>query len=571
MRVLFIQFNAPRATVQQMSPGLLAVAGLVAKIPDAHIALKVLQWVDLTADHLAECIRAARADIVALPVYSDGAERIEQVLRDLRHQNMSVPVVVGGPHIEAVGDSFLRGGQGIYRCTQGSSAGIQACFSGAASSAGNKSFHTAICRAAFEPGLRAIRYDILETLLPGTWQKLRPVIVTTLGCDRHCTFCAEGTRSVGVRYRAPECIRDELSWIASNTDFPYVMIADDNALVSRDHARIVTEILNEIVTRYPRLRFFLLARPDDVVAKKDVVRALPAENVLRVQIGIESGCPSMRQRYGKVFSNETVREAVAILNDVGIGSVVGSFILGGPYEDDESLAKTERLVGELVELAPGVFEPAFAFLRPYPGTRILEMYPGGLKRIPGLRIGNTTEERPLLQTPACSEVALINAHDALWTAIRNMMVPLFDRVSFSEWVQRSHYESQFLFESAWLRFFKEAANCRAALDLARLRGWVDVAEMSFEEALTHRPRCTVKVPSRGSANGARLPFGRAKVADLSASTIRLLSFCNGERTLSQINRDFLTDPESSGEERTKGVWATLKKLTEGLLVSWEKP
>jgi len=523
-------------------------------------------------DVVAEFIHNTQARVLALPVFSDGHERVEHLIRGLREQQLIQAVVVGGPHVEAVGSAFLKGVEGVFCCRESSGAQVYRTFSRAIESVAG--IHSTLRSGVIdgEPlGLGPIRYELLEQLAPGTAALLRPVIISSLGCDHKCLFCAEGCREGGVMFRARDAIQDEMDWIASRTEFPYVMIADDNALASEDHTRLLLQVISKGLALRSDLQFFVLARPDDVVAKQSILRSLSAHNVVRIQLGIESGCQKMRQRYGKRLTTEIIRDAVRSLYQSGIPFVVGTFILGGPYEDEFSLAQTESLIHELLDAAPGVFEPAFSFLRPYPGTRIATSFKDGLKSIPGIRVGNTIEDRPLMETPALNEQQLIENRDALMSSVREHMLALADRLGTEFWLKKHACEQRCRFESLWTAYFTEAPNCSSFLRLMSGRELVNIHALSGSDLKGYRPRCTVEIPVAACFRGMSLPFGRGKIAQISAETARVLSLCNGERTLQQVINDFNLKYPSHAKTNANMHWDSLKELTEGFLLIWDSP
>ena len=65
-----------------------------------------------------------------------------------------------------------------------------------------------------------------------------------------------------------------------------------------------------------------------------------------VSFGIESGSPKMLKVYNKKLDLKKLPDSCKIITDAGI-SLAGSFIIGGPGEDEESIKDTIRLVRKL--------------------------------------------------------------------------------------------------------------------------------------------------------------------------------------------------------------------------------
>lgn len=60
----------------------------------------------------------------------------------------------------------------------------------------------------------------------------------------------------------------------------------------------------------------------------------------RLQIGIESGNEKILNCYNKSLSLDDIRETVQVCFEEGLLSLVGNFIIGGPFETLETLDKS---------------------------------------------------------------------------------------------------------------------------------------------------------------------------------------------------------------------------------------
>jgi hypothetical protein len=87
-------------------------------------------------------------------------------------------------------------------------------------------------------------------------------------------------------------------------------------------------------------------------------------------VGIESGDEETLRLYRKNISLDDLRAVVARCRDLGGISIFGNFIIGGPFEREETFERSLSLAKELIREAPGVFEAGSSFLVPFPGTEI---------------------------------------------------------------------------------------------------------------------------------------------------------------------------------------------------------
>ena len=568
--ILFLYPCPPGMRKVHLPPGLVAAMGLAGTLPNVHVEWYPVPWHELSTDLVAERLRQTGCRILASPVYSDGHYRIERIIQGLLAARSAEAVIVGGPHIDAVGDSFMKGCRRLFRSVSPTEQDVISLFGEAIEAVtGRRPTRRYPAGSKARLGHRRIAYEILEGTSTPEWRSARPVLVTSLGCNRRCTFCAEPSRVGRILFRAPDVIEAEVSWLSNELDYRFMMIADDNILACRQHAERVTEILHRTSARHPDLRCFLLTRPEDVLQNEDIVRRWPDLHVVRVQIGLESGCLSMRRRYGKPFSTETIRKAVKILFHAGIPSIVGSFILGGPFETRESVEKTASLIVDLIEEAPGVFEPDISYLRPYPSISLLRRPSRGLRAIAGIRLGNTVEDRPFFETPAMTEAQLFQAREDLDTRIRGAMISGCDRVAADRWAHKNASEQEIGIESLWSKTYKEAPNCLGAISLrADLRGPA-LGNVLPAQATGYVPRCTVVVPNKSLAKGSLLPLGRSRGVRISPQLTWLLAACNGERTLQEVIEDYANRFGLQRERLLDEVWPLLVEFTTGNLLVWE--
>jgi hypothetical protein len=186
-------------------------------------------------------------------------------------------------------------------------------------------------------------------------------------------------------------------------------------------------------------------------------------------------------------------------------------------------------------------------------------------------VGNTTEDRPLMETPALNEQQLFESQRALVSSIHDRMVALADRLDPNCWLQKHGYEKRCQFDSAWSSCFVEAPNCSGFLRLSSGRTIVDIRTLGCEDAMDYRPKCTVEIPISACFNGVSLPYGRAKLVNISAQTARILSLCNGERTLREVVSDVNLIYASQAKVDAAALWESLREFTEGLLLVWGLP
>jgi hypothetical protein len=82
---------------------------------------------------------------------------------------------------------------------------------------------------------------------------------------------------------------------------------------------------------------------------------LPALRLLRVHLGVESGCPTVRALYGKSWPDERLRAYVAALRFVGLAASVLVLVGAGGVEHEEAHVEDTVRVVESLDLRPNDF------------------------------------------------------------------------------------------------------------------------------------------------------------------------------------------------------------------------
>ncbi|MBC8757358.1 radical SAM protein [Kordia sp. YSTF-M3] len=195
-------------------------------------------------------------------------------------------------------------------------------------------------------------------------------ILTGRGCPYHCAFCAEGIIGIKYRFRSAKSVLDEIRNIVGTRTHTYLSILDDTFLVNRKR---VEEIAKGLIKEYgetKQLKWFCESRVDFIIRNPELFKLLRKAGLVRVQIGIESGSQKVLDTYNKKVKIEQIIQAVEILTACGIPSIYGNFIIGGPYETDETIDQSIALVKTLYDKAVGRMECGASFLTLFPGTEL---------------------------------------------------------------------------------------------------------------------------------------------------------------------------------------------------------
>ncbi len=185
-------------------------------------------------------------------------------------------------------------------------------------------------------------------------------IVTTRGCPSHCSFCSSpdfwGRK---VRFRSPEAIVAEISFIRQKFGLIYFSIRDDTFTADRARVLKFCSLLQE------RKQYILWNCQSRVSAiDEELVTAMKRAGCECIQLGVESGSPTLLRQLGKNITLEQIKRAATVIRDIGINLSI--YLIGDiPGETPEDINQTIELIRSL-NADDGYVSP----LAYFPGTRL---------------------------------------------------------------------------------------------------------------------------------------------------------------------------------------------------------
>lgn len=187
-------------------------------------------------------------------------------------------------------------------------------------------------------------------------------VMASRGCPYGCMYCTTsyfwGRK---VRFRSARNVAGEIEYLYDKYKVKYVVFADDELLINR---RFVREYIKEMKERGLDLPFACGARVDHL--NKEIMKYLVDNNCVTIYVGVESASQETIDKIGKRITIDQVKRVFEWKREVG-AYMVGSFILGFPWETLEDMENTIRFA---VKLDPDYAQ--FTALTPYPGTPMFE-------------------------------------------------------------------------------------------------------------------------------------------------------------------------------------------------------
>jgi anaerobic magnesium-protoporphyrin IX monomethyl ester cyclase len=325
---------------------------------------------DLTVDDIVAGVRDRRPDLVGITCMTVEYPRAVEIARRIKHDRADVPVVVGGAHVNAVGQGALEEGDGFDYACVGEGEYLARELADALERGADPS---AI------PGLVSRRGDGLVSGPPRpppddydalpfpAWDLFRRVetlpLITHRGCPFQCVFCSHNS-GFKPRYRTPANVLDEVEEILERYRPTRIRIEDETFGL---HMGRTKAILEGIISRglHEHVRFSAQTRVDR--ADEEFMRLLKTANFETLELGVETGNPEVLQKIKKGITLEQVENAVALAkaNDLKVWC---KFILGHP---DETHAQIRDTIDFIAKINP--HQLSVSIMTPFPGTPIHEM------------------------------------------------------------------------------------------------------------------------------------------------------------------------------------------------------
>ncbi|MEE9293748.1 MAG: radical SAM protein [Phycisphaerae bacterium] len=195
-------------------------------------------------------------------------------------------------------------------------------------------------------------------------------VETARGCPFGCTFCSSANSGLGMR--SVDNVLEELEIIdrrfRRSGGQGFVVFLDDTLTFSRRRA---TELFEGILHRGLRLHYKAFTRANTIATRHghaadvEFARLMKRAGSVTISFGIETGSQRINQATSKGVTLDDYRNAYAILDKVDFEERRGSFIIGHPYETEQTIAESIAFAGEL-----GLHRIGVNIMTPYPGTEV---------------------------------------------------------------------------------------------------------------------------------------------------------------------------------------------------------
>lgn len=163
-------------------------------------------------------------------------------------------------------------------------------------------------------------------------------VLTEYGCPYRCSFCIMQT--LGVKYRPVEDVIREFS-LLKRYNARYIYFSDQTFGSKPERNR---QLLRDMISHDFAFRWCCFSRVD--VMTPSVLELMKKAGCETIMFGVETASERLLAEYNKDIDLDQVKETFAVAKKLGLRRM-GTFIIGFPEEDEQSIAATIKLIRDL--------------------------------------------------------------------------------------------------------------------------------------------------------------------------------------------------------------------------------
>ena len=164
-------------------------------------------------------------------------------------------------------------------------------------------------------------------------------IITSRGCEGHCTFCSSRLMSKTCRERSIDKILNEINHIYDHYKIDTFFFRNSSFEAGDNGIERITKIAEGIIQRKLKITYFTFFRAEfSKIATPEVMALLKKSGLFAGYIGIDAANEEDLKLYGKMANNEDNHNIIKLFKKYNIGAPIG-FIFYNPYSTLNTLKK----------------------------------------------------------------------------------------------------------------------------------------------------------------------------------------------------------------------------------------
>ncbi len=208
----------------------------------------------------------------------------------------------------------------------------------------------------------------LSLIEPDSGFEYAPAIATGRGCPFRCSFCAAGTLSPRAVFRPMDLLEKDIIKLLPRCKREILVVVDDTFTVNPSRVLEFCSMIKKIGGG-KKFVWYAEGNVNSIKKNPEILSEMYDSGLRFLQFGIESGDPSVLKAYNKEVDLDYAVDLIRECARLGI-FMHTNFIIGGPFESDETIARTRAYAKKLIAAGSGYLNMAFPYLTPLPGTDI---------------------------------------------------------------------------------------------------------------------------------------------------------------------------------------------------------
>ncbi|MBT3181416.1 MAG: radical SAM protein [Deltaproteobacteria bacterium] len=392
--------------------------GFKARVVDTRRTFFTLKWLE---NYLSE----RKPKFVGFTMYTDTIFNVNRIIKLVKKLSPASKIVCGGAHAAVSDEDLLRNYDvDVVVRTIGETASLELLQNKQYGDINGISYLDSkrLVRNPDSPKIELDQYPSPDTSVVECVDRYPygPSIITGRGCPYRCTFCAAGVISPKVHWRSIERNMEDIDVARKDCFSGILSVLDDTFTVDMNR---ITEFCDRIKEKGGGEEFIWFAegRVDTISKNPGLLKKMYDSGFRLLQLGVESGDRKVLNAYRKNIDLDDVLSTVKECAELGI-FMHTNFIVGGPFESDETIENTRNFAYKLLEAGGGYLQIGFPYLSPFPGTDIYDDPDAyGLKMLDPKLYRTAIFDNCVTETEALSREEIIWHRCNLMDEVRNAM------------------------------------------------------------------------------------------------------------------------------------------------------
>lgn len=199
-----------------------------------------------------------------------------------------------------------------------------------------------------------VGWELVDLKKYSYWGGRRAVVIQfSRGCPHGCTYCGQRGFWKRFRHRDPRKFAAEVAWLSRHHGVELINLADENPTSNQ---KAWLEFLEAMIEQDVPVTIVGSTRADDIVRDAEILHLYKKAGVIRFLLGTESTDEKTLKKVRKGATTAVDREAIRLLRQHGILSLV-TFAIGFEEERD---ADMYRVLQQLLLYDPDQIQSIFA-------------------------------------------------------------------------------------------------------------------------------------------------------------------------------------------------------------------